>query len=115
MLKQGNLPKHIPHNPVKTVSKITKIKLPFKVRLKTAKANTNTSTVCPNITVNCVITCANNNSVPVIPLTNERSKIPSFLSSNIAPDVKATAKKNIILKQKRTIKGMLAHFLNSLR
>lgn len=35
---------------------------------------------------------------PVIPDTSERSSKPSFRSSNIAPEVSATDKKNIILK-----------------
>lgn len=41
-----------------------------------------------------------------LPDTNPRSSIPSFLSINIAPDVKATAKKNIILNKNKTIVNM---------
>lgn len=33
-----------------------------------------------------------------MPDTKDRSNNPSFLSSNIAPDVRATDKKNIILQ-----------------
>lgn len=47
-----NLPQHIPHNPVKTVSSITSSKSPFCVKPKIAKAKINTLAVCPNITVN---------------------------------------------------------------
>lgn len=36
------LPKHMPQNPVKMVSATTKRTDPVKVRLKTAKANSNT-------------------------------------------------------------------------
>jgi hypothetical protein len=51
------------------------------------------------MTVNCVITWEKSSSTPLIPFTSDRSKIPSFLSSNIAPEVNATAKKNMILEK----------------
>lgn len=38
-----------------------------------------------------------------LPETKLLSSIPSFLSISIAPDVKATAKKNIILKSKKLL------------
>lgn len=47
---------------------------------------------------NCVATCENNSSMPVIPDTRHRSNIPSFRSINIAPEVSATDKKKMIVK-----------------
>lgn len=36
--------------------------------------------------------------LPVIPDTKDLSRMPSFLSASIAPDVNATAKKKMILE-----------------
>lgn len=47
--------------------------------------------------MNWVITWENIISVPVIPDTKQRSIMPSFFSMIIAPDVKATDKKKMIL------------------
>lgn len=47
---------------------------------------------------NCVATCEKSNSMPVIPMTRQRSNIPSFRSINIAPEVNATDKKKIMVK-----------------
>lgn len=92
------LPKLIPHNPVKTVKRLTQNKSPWIVKLNMAKENKRTKIVWPHITTNWVITCENNTSVPVMPETNDRSNIPSLRSINIAPDVNATDKKNMIVR-----------------
>ncbi len=52
---------------------------------------------------NCVTTCENNISNPVIPMTRHRSSIPSFRSINMAPDVNATDKKKIIAAKEMEI------------
>lgn len=122
------LPKHMPHNPVRIVRIVTKTKSPSHVTSKTAKATIKTITVCPVITTNCVTTCPKRISVPVtpgkhffflmhfldsknnlsiskfilyqyLPETKLLSSKPSFLSSNIAPDVSATDRKKMILKR----------------
>lgn len=49
------------------------------------------------------MTCENSISMPVTPETKQRSNIPSFLSINMAPDVRATDKKKIMLKTKNKI------------
>lgn len=96
--KKKNVPKHMPHSPVKTVSKITHVMSPFNVNPKNQKLKISTNVVWPHIIMNCVETCEKRISMPVMPETKHRSSIPSFRSINIAPDVRATDKKKIIVK-----------------
>lgn len=51
------------------------------------------------MTTNCVTTCPKRISGPVMPDTKLRSRRPSFLSSNIAPEVRATERKKMILRK----------------
>lgn len=50
------------------------------------------------MTQNCVVTCEKRISMPVTPETKHRSNIPSFRSINMAPDVKATDRKKMMLE-----------------
>lgn len=94
------IPKHIPQRPVRTTNKITQRRSPCLVNSKTEKLNTNTSAVWKHITENWQMTCEKRISIAVTPDTKHRSSIPSFLSINMAPDVKATDKKKMILHKK---------------
>lgn len=62
------------------------------------------------MTQNCVITCEKSISMPVTPETKQRSNIPSFLSINMAPDVRATDKKKTILKKGTDTKKQVFSF-----
>mgnify|MGYP005984914943 FL=1 len=92
-------PKHIPQSPVKIIRIETQNKLPFWVIPKIEKVQTKTMAACPNMTANWVKTCENSSSMPLIPFTRERSRMPSFRSRSMAPEVRATARKNIILEE----------------
>lgn len=92
-------PKHMPHNPVSKTSRITQSNSPRNVSSKTEKLKIRTSVVWKHITRNCVVTCEANISTPVTPETRHRSKIPSFRSINMAPDVRATDKKKMMLQE----------------
>lgn len=87
-----------------TVKRVTRNKFPLWVIPKIAKEKTKTIADWPNMTANWVMTWEKRSSIPLIPFTRDRSRIPSFLSSNIAPEVNATAKKNIILKKNLCVK-----------
>lgn len=107
------VPKHIPHNPVRIVSKTTKVVSPCNVKSNTEKLKSSTRNDWKHIIKNCVTTCENNISNPVIPQTRHRSSMPSFLSINIAPEVNATDKKKIIATKEMTIMlrlGQVWHF-----
>lgn len=54
--------------------------------------------VWPHITRNWVVTCENRISTPVIPDTRHLSRMPSLRSINIAPEVSATERKNMMLQ-----------------
>lgn len=95
-------PKHMPHNPVSKTSRITHSNSPLNVNSKTEKLKIKTSVVWKHITRVCVTTCEKSISTAVTPDTRHRSKIPSFLSISMAPDVSATDKKKIILKGKQS-------------
>lgn len=138
--KTRGLPKHMPQSPVRTVSRVIQPRSPSQVSLKIRKQTIRTITVCPNITMNCVITWPKRISVPVRPeeicrafifrrLCNQTGQFlrshrecwgtyfflcclllytpdtrllssrPSFLSSNMAPDVKATERKKMTLRK----------------
>lgn len=90
-------PKHMPHNPVSMTSKTTQSSSPRSVRSNTEKLKIKTSVVWKHITRNCVVTCDARISIPVTPDTRHRSKMPSLRSINMAPDVKATDKKKMML------------------
>lgn len=90
----------MPHSPVSMTSRITHTKSPLFVSSKTVKLKIRTSVVWKHITRNCVVTCDARISTPVTPDTKHRSRMPSLRSINIAPDVKATDKKKMILENK---------------
>lgn len=94
------IPKHIPHSPVSMTSKITHTKSPLLVSSNTVKLKISTSVVWKHITRNCVTTCDVRISIAVTPDTRHRSRMPSLRSINMAPDVKATDKKKMILRNK---------------
>lgn len=95
------IPKHIPHNPVNIVKSTTYVISPRFVKPKMAKLNNNTRIVWNTMTINCVKTCENSNSAPVIPDTRHLSIMPEFFSIIMAPEVKATDKKKIMLQRKK--------------
>lgn len=95
--KKNHLPKHIPHNPVRMVSKMTHVMLPCSVNPNIEKLKIKTNVVWPLIITNWVTTCENKISMPVMPHTKHLSSMPSFRSINIAPDVKATDKKKMMV------------------
>lgn len=90
----------MPHKPVSKTSRITHSRSPFNVNSNTEKLKIKTSVVWKHITRNCVVTCDARISMPVTPDTRHLSKMPSFRSISMAPDVRATDKKKIILRRK---------------
>lgn len=90
----------MPHSPVSITRRITQSKSPWLVSSNTEKLNIKTRVVWKHITRNCVVTCEARISIPVTPDTRHRSKMPSFRSINMAPDVRATDKKKIILRKR---------------
>lgn len=66
--KLCNKPKHMPHNPVSSTSKITHNMSPRIVKLNTEKLKINTSVVWKHITRNCVVTWEAKISIPVTPV-----------------------------------------------
>lgn len=101
------------------VNNTTYVMSPWFVNPKMAKLNTNTEIDWKTITMNCVTTCDKSISMPVIPETRHLSIIPSFFSMIMAPEVKATDKKNMILKKEKKFwfvgENSLDRFLLSLR
>lgn len=96
--KMLRLPKHIPHNPVRMVSRMTQPIFPCRVNPNIEKLNIRTNVVWPDMITNWVATCENRISMPVTPDTRHLSNMPSFRSINIAPDVNATDKKKMMVK-----------------
>lgn len=107
---QKNKPKHMPHNPVSTTSSITHNNSPRNVNSNTEKLKIRTRVVWKHITRNCVVTCDARISIPVTPDTRHRSKIPSFRSINMAPDVRATDKKKIMLERRKKLFSYIRWF-----
>lgn len=93
-----NSPKHMPHRPVKIVSKMTSQISPFNVKPKIEKLKSSTNVVWPHIITNCVVTCDSRISMPVMPDTRHRSSMPSLRSMSMAPDVSATDKKKMMVR-----------------
>lgn len=91
----------MPHNPVSNTSRITHSSSPFSVNSNTEKLKIKTSVVWKHITRNWVTTCENKISTPVTPDTKHLSKMPSLRSMSMAPDVKATDKKKMMLEKSR--------------
>lgn len=98
----SSLPKHIPQSPVMIVSSTTDHISPLIVSPNTAKLNSRTRIVWNTITMNWVTTCEKRISGPVTPDTKQRSNMPSFFSMIMAPDVRATDKKKMILEEEKT-------------
>lgn len=61
------LPKHMPQRPVRTIKVVIQPMSPTQVILKIANETIRTIMVCPNTTMNCVITWPKRISVPVRP------------------------------------------------
>lgn len=93
------LPKHMPHNPCRIVSMITQPISPLHCTPKTRIIKMSTKVVWPHITTNCVTTWENRISPGETPATQLLSSRPSILSIMRAEDVRATARKNTILKR----------------
>lgn len=91
----------MPHKPVSRTSNTTHSKSPRSVNSNTEKLKMRTKVVWKHMTHHCVTTWEKRISTPVTPDTKHRSKIPSLRSINMAPLVRATDRKKMMLKAER--------------